>query len=106
MAYHQDVKKSKDKDKNTRRNHNAPESQTKRFLTGCLFVEVSEDVDAQYDHTQSQENEAVFLAKQRPVAREVSPEDWQLGDDQEHAGECGDDIAAPIEEEELVDRLG
>lgn len=85
-TYHCDVDEAEDDHDDSRRYHYAPEGEPERLFTRCLFVQVSENADAQYDHRHAECDEAGRRAQKWPVADEVGAEKWELRYDQEDFG--------------------
>ena len=95
------VDPAKDEDKDARRNDDPPKGHAERFLACCGLVEITKHVYAKDEHREREEDEAVSLAEEGPVALIVSAEETEFGGGEEHASDCGEDVADSIEEEEL-----
>lgn len=83
-SYSNEVDPTQDEDDDARADDDAPERQTEFLLSTGRLVEISHHVDTQDDHGQSETDEAMTGAEERPIAREVRTEEGELGCDEEH----------------------
>jgi hypothetical protein len=79
-----DVEEADNDGEDARGEKQPPEGQAQRRLARRLLVHVAEHVQTEDRHGAAQSDEAVARAEQRPVAREVAPEERALGDDKEY----------------------
>lgn len=71
----EEVHDAEDDDHDAAGNDNLPEGGAQRFLTCGLFVQVSEDGDAEDDHENAEGHEARLRAEEGPVAGNVASEE-------------------------------
>jgi len=100
-TYCHQIHPTQDKDDDARADDNTPECHAERFLASSVLVEVAEHVDTDNDHRARKTDESMGMAEKRPVAGEVAAEDRELRSQEEHAGDCGEDVGDGVEEEEL-----
>lgn len=71
----EEVDDAEDDDHDAAGDDNLPEGGAQRFLARGLFVQVSEDGDAEDDHQNAESHEAGFGSEEGPVARDVASEE-------------------------------
>lgn len=101
VTHGNDVEETDDDAENTRGNKQAPEWHAQGLLAGSFLVHISEHVESNGHHGAAQGNEAMCWAQQGPVAGKEVAEQRTFRDDEEETSNCGDNVTACVEEEEL-----
>lgn len=100
-AYGNDVDESHDRGQDTRGNDKTPEGKTQVLNAGCIFVEMTQDVETENNHWESERDEARLCAEQGPIFDKVGLEEVEFGDNEEETNCIGDEVRNTVKEEEL-----
>jgi hypothetical protein len=82
-TYREEIDKAHNNYYNSRSNDYPPECETKRFLTGCFLVQISQNRISKQNHCHTEHDKAGVSTEEGPVTSEVISEEGDLGENEE-----------------------